>query len=150
MKGCERIQAAILGECADVVPCAPMLIRFTAAYSGVSLRYYLTDGHRFAECQIRVAEAFDLDGIMCASEPTRVVHTLGGTVRFSEDGVPHVEEPAVSGPSDLRRLSPFPTPPTVALAWAICSSPWRHCATISAESGACSVGRTRRLPRPAI
>jgi len=110
MKGCERIHAAFRGKRADAVPCAPMLIRFAAAYSGVSLYDYLTDGHRFAECQIRVAETFDLDGIMCASEPTRVVHTLGGTVLFPEDGVPHVEKPAVSGPADLQRLSvPDPT-----------------------------------------
>lgn len=101
----QRVHKAVDGAIPESIPCIPMMMRYAAARQGVGLKEYFLDGRLFAECHIRTAEEFDLDGILLASEPTRVVQDLGGRVSHPEDGIPHLESPLVSAPGDLERLT---------------------------------------------
>jgi len=104
MTGKDKIHAAVRGEFLESIPCAPMIIRFAAAHNGVNLRDYFLNAELFAECHIKIAMDFDLDGIMLASEPTRVVKALGGKVEYLDNNIPHVCEPLIRDEKDLNKL----------------------------------------------
>lgn len=104
MTGREKIHAAVNAEPLENIPCAPMIIRFAAAHNKVNLKDYFLDAKLFAECQIQAAEEFDLDGIMMASEPTRIVKTLGGNVEYLDNNIPHVCEPLIRDEKDFKKL----------------------------------------------
>jgi len=104
MTGKEKIHAAIRGDVLKSLPCAPMVIRFAAAHNHVNLRDYFLNAELFAECHIKTAEEFDLDAIMMASEPTRIVKTLGGEVEYLDNNIPHACKPLIQNESDLNKL----------------------------------------------
>lgn len=104
MTGKEKIHAAIKGSSLASIPCAPMLIRFAAVYNRVNLRDYFLDADIFAESHLRLAEEFDLDAVMMASEPTRIVKTFGGDVEYLDNNIPHVCSPLIREAHDIDKL----------------------------------------------
>ncbi|MDD5597787.1 MAG: uroporphyrinogen decarboxylase family protein [Victivallaceae bacterium] len=104
MTGKDKIYSVLRGEQLENIPCVPMIIRFCAADNGIKLRDYFLNAELFSECQLKTADKFGLDGIMMASEPTRIAKVFGGEVDYLEDCIPHVIKPPVAEERDLDKL----------------------------------------------
>jgi MtaA/CmuA family methyltransferase len=92
MNGRERILAMIEGRPVDRLPFMPITMMFAADLGGRSYREYATDHAALVECQLRTAEAFDIDYVSCISDPMREASDCGAAVRFFDDQPPAADE----------------------------------------------------------
>jgi MtaA/CmuA family methyltransferase len=92
MNGRERVLAMIEGRPVDRLPFMPITMMFAADLGGRSYREYATDHEALVECQLRLAETFDVDHVSCISDPTREASDCGAAVRFFDDQPPAIDE----------------------------------------------------------
>jgi MtaA/CmuA family methyltransferase len=114
MNSLERVRSVIAGNPVDHLPAQPMLMMFAAKHAGIEFIDYTKDGRLMADCQLRVAEDFDIDCLLTCSDPAREVIDIAGEGSidwFSDQGPAINEERAAL--SDKSRLKTFKIPDPV-------------------------------------
>ena len=92
MNGRERILATMDGGTPDRLPFMPITMMFAADHAGKRYGEYAKDHRVLVECQLRMAEDFDVDHVSCISDPAREAADFGGSVKYFDDQPPAVDE----------------------------------------------------------
>ncbi|MBN2473003.1 MAG: uroporphyrinogen decarboxylase family protein [Pirellulales bacterium] len=92
MNGRERILAVLEDRPVDCLPQMPITMMFAGDQGGVPYGKYAADHRLLVDCQIHVAEKFDLDYVSCISDPTREAADCGAAIKFFDNQPPAVEE----------------------------------------------------------
>lgn len=92
MNGRERILAMVDGGVPDRLPFMPITMMFAAEHAGMRYGEYAADYRVLAECQLRVAEAYDIDHVSCISDPAREAADFGATIQYFENQPPAIDE----------------------------------------------------------
>ncbi|TVR63378.1 MAG: hypothetical protein EA426_00890 [Spirochaetaceae bacterium] len=107
----ERFLAAARRERPDLVPAAPYNGNFGAAYAGVPISLYNTDGKRMADAQTQTWEAFRTDVVVAQSDNYYIAEGFGCEINQPHDTTPNLIRPAVESMSEIGRLK-VPNPYT--------------------------------------
>lgn len=107
MEGRERVLSVLDGGNPDRLPFMPITMMFAADHAGKPYRDYAADYRTLVECQLRVADAYDIDHVSCISDPAREAADFGATVRYFDDQPPAIDEnhALLSDKSMLNRLA---------------------------------------------
>ncbi|MBM3289096.1 MAG: uroporphyrinogen decarboxylase [Candidatus Hydrogenedentes bacterium] len=92
MNGRERILSTIDGGTPDRLPFMPITMMFAADHAGKSYGEYARDHRTLVECQLRLAEDFDVDHVSCISDPAREAADFGASVKYFDDQPPAIDE----------------------------------------------------------
>jgi MtaA/CmuA family methyltransferase len=92
MDGRERILAVVDGGRPDRLPFMPITMMFAADHAGKSYREYAADYRTLVECQLRVAEDYDIDHVSCISDPAREAADFGASIQYFDDQPPAIDE----------------------------------------------------------
>ncbi len=103
----QRLYAAIEGRRRDRVPVTPIFMAWAAHYIGRTYRDFYLDGEVFAEAQLAVTRAFNVDQISAISDPWREAQAYGMEFNYPEEGVGIPARTLIETPDDLDRLKPI-------------------------------------------
>lgn len=90
--GRERILATVDGGKPDCLAFMPITMMFAADHAGKRYGDYAKDFRTLVECQLRVAEDYDIDHVSCISDPAREAADCGGTIEYFDDQPPAIDE----------------------------------------------------------
>ncbi len=88
MTGLERTLSFLRNEDVDRPPFHPIIMRWAAAYGGVSYRDFCTDPDAKCSSMIRCAKDFGLDWVTVLSDPWAEATAFGIEVEYPENGLP--------------------------------------------------------------
>ena len=100
----ERFIAAATRQRPDVVPTAPYNGNSGAAYAGVPISLYNTDGKRMADAQKKTWDAFRTDVVVAQSDNYYIAEGFGCRINQPPDSTPNLVQPAVANLSEIGRL----------------------------------------------
>lgn len=92
MNGRERILSVIDGGTPDCLPFMPITMMFAAEHAGKRYGDYAKDYRTLVECQLRVAEDYDIDHVSCISDPAREAADFGARVHYFDNQPPAIDE----------------------------------------------------------
>lgn len=104
MNGYERISAALLGKMPDRRPVMLHNFMLAAREAGYTMREYREDPRVAAECHIRFAEKYGVDGILFDVDTALLADAIGCPVDFPEDSPARVCRPLLASLDDVDKL----------------------------------------------
>lgn len=101
----ERFIAAVARRPTDVLPVAPFMLDLAAAYAGVSIGEFATDGHVIAQAQLALQREVGQDVIFIGLDNYYIAAGFGCEIDIPDDEIPHLARPAVEHLEDVYQLS---------------------------------------------
>lgn len=106
----ERTRNLIAGDSIDRIPAMPIFMIWVSQYYGFSYEDYVRDYRVLCECQLRMAEEFDIDILQLISDPVRETADCGAELIYYDDNPPRTEGYILADKSNLAGMQrPDPT-----------------------------------------
>ncbi len=89
----------------DRAPVIPEMFGVTATLTGESPRNYAKSGTVLAKCQIESQQMIGYDALFAVADLCVEPEAIGCGIAFPEGNYPHVQEPVLKNPADLKKLT---------------------------------------------
>ncbi|MFP4382168.1 MAG: uroporphyrinogen decarboxylase family protein [Candidatus Sumerlaeia bacterium] len=99
----ERILKSLNHEEPDRVPLVMAPFLHAAREVGLSLTEYFKSAENLVEGQLRLREKYGLDAVSGFAYTAAEAEAWGTTIKFSDDGPPNSNEPAIQTPEDIMK-----------------------------------------------
>jgi len=109
MNSLERTVNLVEGKPLDSLPAMPIFMLWAAKHYGVSYADYAQDYRVLGDCQLRLAEEFDLDILQLISDPVRETADCGAEMIYYDDAPPRAADYILADKAALADLQ-YPDP----------------------------------------
>ena len=105
MNSTERVFSLLKFLETDRAPVIPEMFGVTATLTGETPRNYVSSGAVLAKCQVEAQKMIGHDAVFAVADLCIEAEAIGCGIVYPAENYPHVKEPVLKNPSDLKKLS---------------------------------------------